>query len=225
MSSRSARAQRRTLKSEAAYKRVRERIVRCDLRPGATFTETEIIAETGIGRTPVREALAQLAHDGLVEILPRSGYRVTELNEKAVRDLFAVWRAIAPVIVMLADTATEGRRSRITAHIARLRKAQQDGWSPSEIENRGDVFDILADATNNAELFRIYRRLAGQLDRIFTLFVSTPRGVEWARAVNDGASIFLQRDHEAAAQRIVEYIDDSLAGILESLQTKKRKAA
>ena len=62
---------RKTLRSQA-YDSLEELIVSQVLKPGAQVTEEELVQRTGIGRTPVREALQRLARDGLVSIRPRS---------------------------------------------------------------------------------------------------------------------------------------------------------
>lgn len=66
--------------SEIAYHRLEEAIVTLSLRPGAVLTEAQLIDLVGVGRTPVREALIRLAQQGLVEILPRKGVAVTDIN-------------------------------------------------------------------------------------------------------------------------------------------------
>lgn len=66
--------------SEIAYRRLEEAIVTLSLRPGAVLTEAQLIELVGVGRTPVREALIRLAQQGLVEILPRKGVAVTDIN-------------------------------------------------------------------------------------------------------------------------------------------------
>jgi len=66
--------------SETAYRRLEEAIVTLSLRPGAILTEAQMIDLVGVGRTPVREALIRLAQQRLVEILPRKGVVVTDIN-------------------------------------------------------------------------------------------------------------------------------------------------
>ncbi|CAH1676673.1 GntR family transcriptional regulator [Hyphomicrobiales bacterium] len=63
-----------------AYRRLEEAIVTLSLRPGAVLTEAQLIALVGLGRTPVREALIQLAQHGMVAILPRKGVLVADIS-------------------------------------------------------------------------------------------------------------------------------------------------
>lgn len=63
-----------------AYRRLEEAIVTLSLRPGAVLTEAQLIELVGLGRTPVREALIQLAQHGMVAILPRKGILVADIS-------------------------------------------------------------------------------------------------------------------------------------------------
>lgn len=65
-----------------AYEVLEELIVTLQLTPGQVLSEAGLAKQLGIGRTPVREALQQLAREGLVSILPRRGVIVSEINVK-----------------------------------------------------------------------------------------------------------------------------------------------
>jgi len=66
--------------SEAAYLRIRERIVSLDMRPGSVVNESRLREELKIGRTPIREALQRLSRENLVRSVPHRGTFVTDVN-------------------------------------------------------------------------------------------------------------------------------------------------
>jgi DNA-binding GntR family transcriptional regulator len=66
--------------SEAAYLRIRERIVSLDMPPGSVVNEGRLREELKIGRTPIREALQRLARENLVRSIPHRGTFVTDVN-------------------------------------------------------------------------------------------------------------------------------------------------
>ncbi|WP_406288880.1 GntR family transcriptional regulator [Embleya sp. NBC_00896] len=72
----------------SAYREIRRRVLHLELVPGARFTEKAVAEELGVSKTPVHEALALLAEDGLVEVIPRSGYRVSRVTLRSTRELF-----------------------------------------------------------------------------------------------------------------------------------------
>ena len=94
--------------SEAAYLRIRERIVSLDMSPGSVVNEGRLREELGIGRTPIREALQRLARENLVRSVPHRGTFVTEVN---VTDL----ARITEVRVVLEGHAARLAAERLSA--------------------------------------------------------------------------------------------------------------
>ena len=68
--------------AEQAYDILEEMIVTLVLPPGATLSENELIEKTGLGRTPMREALQRLSDVGLIDIVPRQGTKVTIISSR-----------------------------------------------------------------------------------------------------------------------------------------------
>ncbi|MFM1992048.1 MAG: hypothetical protein RJA99_5005 [Pseudomonadota bacterium] len=77
---RSRRAPRPPSLSEQARAQLEELIVTLQLEPGSLWSEGELAALTGLGRTPVREALKRLEAEHLVCILQRHGVQITEID-------------------------------------------------------------------------------------------------------------------------------------------------
>ncbi len=71
-----------------AIGQIRQAIVMGQLAPNSMHSEQSIAATLSISRTPVREALLQLASEGLVEFVPQRGVRVTELNADFLGNVF-----------------------------------------------------------------------------------------------------------------------------------------
>jgi DNA-binding GntR family transcriptional regulator len=69
---------------------LRDLIIHDELPPGTRLTENVLCERLHVSRTPLREALKVLAHEGLVEILPNRGARVVKLTLEDVRHLFEV---------------------------------------------------------------------------------------------------------------------------------------
>lgn len=80
--------------SETAYQLLLDMIVDLRLPPGAFINEQSLAAQLDLGRMPVRQALAQLARDHFVTILPRRGTAVTALALDDVLDLFEAREAV-----------------------------------------------------------------------------------------------------------------------------------
>ena len=84
---------RRSL-TDQAYRRLEEMIATLKLKPGAVLSETQLVDALKIGRTPIREALQRLTAEGMVEILPRKGILVSEINPQKQLLLLEVRREV-----------------------------------------------------------------------------------------------------------------------------------
>ncbi|WP_322997767.1 GntR family transcriptional regulator [Castellaniella sp.] len=66
--------------TEAAYDAIEQLIATLRLEPNQPIVESDLIQMTGLGRTPIREALMRLVASGLIEQQPRRGLRVSEIR-------------------------------------------------------------------------------------------------------------------------------------------------
>jgi DNA-binding GntR family transcriptional regulator len=89
-------------KSDEAYGRIEEMITFQDLPPGRLVSEAGLAERTGLGRTPVREALQRLAREGMVEIHPSRGILVAPLSVESQLDLLEIRRSLEELAVRLA---------------------------------------------------------------------------------------------------------------------------
>jgi len=78
------------LVAEQAYLELHDRIVTLRLPPGAALREDELMAELGIGRTPLREAVKRLALENLVAVQPRRGTFVTAVEAADIANITEV---------------------------------------------------------------------------------------------------------------------------------------
>jgi DNA-binding GntR family transcriptional regulator len=76
--------------NQQAYTLLRESIASLQLKPGVSVSENGLAEQLGMSRSPIRQALKQLEHDGLVVTLPQRGTMITKLHEKDSRDAVAM---------------------------------------------------------------------------------------------------------------------------------------
>lgn len=65
--------------ADIAYDTIENLIVTLQLKPGAPIVEADLMALTGLGRTPLREALMRMSSNGLIVQLPRRGLIVSDI--------------------------------------------------------------------------------------------------------------------------------------------------
>jgi DNA-binding GntR family transcriptional regulator len=114
--------------SEQARARLEEMIVSLELEPGSIWSEAELSAKLGIGRTPVREALQRLEGDHLVKILRRHGAQITEINVVEQLLLLELRRELDRSIARhAARRSTPHERAQLLKMAERLESRQADG--------------------------------------------------------------------------------------------------
>ena len=98
--------------SEVAYEYIRKRIQSGEYPPGHSLVTEVLSNEMGVSRTPVREALHRLATDGLVDIRPRHGATVKQMDLAKYREFCGLRLALegyAAMMAALLHTPTELR--------------------------------------------------------------------------------------------------------------------
>jgi len=80
--------------ADETYQKLEELIVLTELKPGVMYSEKELAALVGFGRTPVREALQRLEIEGLVAIRQRKGIQITEIDPDQQLELLKIRRPL-----------------------------------------------------------------------------------------------------------------------------------
>ena len=145
----------KTLRTHA-YEVLEELIVTHALKPGANVTEEDLAHRTGIGRTPIREALQRLAREGLVAIRPRSAIIILEMTHARQLQLLEARSALQEQTVRLA-----ARRAGVDQRATMLQLAQavEDaaviGDGELYLRIARDIHSILCAAAGNEFLQRL----------------------------------------------------------------------
>ncbi|SEO87143.1 DNA-binding transcriptional regulator, GntR family [Actinacidiphila rubida] len=92
---------RQTLR-ERVRDALRAAIISGELEPGVVYSAPALGARFGVSSTPVREAMLDLAKEGLVAAQPNKGFRITQVSEQDLDDIAAVRLLIEPPTVRAA---------------------------------------------------------------------------------------------------------------------------
>lgn len=87
--------------TDTVYAQLKQHILDNHYPPGAQVLESEIAAELNASRTPVREAFVRLQQEGLLEIVPRHGVRISALSPDDMREIYEVLMSLEPTAVEL----------------------------------------------------------------------------------------------------------------------------
>jgi DNA-binding GntR family transcriptional regulator len=214
-----ARAASRTRKADdmtltdRAYEMIETRIVALDLEPGQVLSESQLVEELGIGRTPVREALQRLAAEGLVVVMPRRGVMVSEINIAKQLQLLELRREVERLCACkAAQRATEAEREHFTELAAKLAASADardyDAFMQLDLEfNRAVLV-----ACRNEFIERSMRRMQGLSRRFW--FQNYRVALDLERCANlhaDVARKIAEGDPAAAGEasdKLIDYISE-----------------
>ncbi len=116
--------------AEVAYLRLRGLVQDGTYDPGDVLSENALAAELGMSRTPVREAVSRLAHEGLLVRLPKRGVLIKTLSVEDIRDLYAVRDALESMCARTAAVSmTEEEVSRLRSQLDEARRLVDGGIS------------------------------------------------------------------------------------------------
>jgi DNA-binding GntR family transcriptional regulator len=106
--------------SDQLREKIEELIATGELQPGSSLDEATLVEQHGVSRTPVREAMIQLAAEGLIEIRPRRGAVVTSIGPARLMEMFEVMAELEAMCGRLAARrmSDEQRRALLAAHEA-----------------------------------------------------------------------------------------------------------
>ena len=157
---------RRTDLHANLLERLRDLIVEGELVAGLRVPERVLCERFRVSRTPLREALKVLAAEGLIELLPNRGARVTRLTAD---DIAATLKVIGTLEALAGETAceriTEGEIAEIRAlHLEMLaHHARRD--RPAYFKANQAIHQAIVAASGNTVLAQTYAGLSGRIRR------------------------------------------------------------
>ncbi|GAB1823205.1 GntR family transcriptional regulator [Herbidospora sp. RD11066] len=138
--------ERQSLREQVAQA-LRDALVAGEMRPGVVYSAPVLAAQFGVSATPVREAMLDLAKEGLVEAVRNKGFRVTEMSDSDLDDITEIRRLIeVPTVAKLAESGLD-------ADFERLRPLAREIVTSAE---RGDLLTYVnADLRFHVELLSL----------------------------------------------------------------------
>jgi GntR family transcriptional regulator, rspAB operon transcriptional repressor len=202
---------------EKVYQAIREDILNGRIEPGERLIETQLARQIKTSRTPVREALHTLEREGLLESIPRVGYRVKQLDWDEVEELCEIRCANETLAVLWAiDRITPEGIRELEKNLELSEKVIKDGKPAEFVKLDGEFHGILARASGSerlTELCEMLRRLMlrYRIESIF--FPETVRGaveghirlVDCIKRKDKKCAIEAMREHMDYAKRSVQH--------------------
>lgn len=204
--------------TDKLYHQILDDILSWVIKPGELLIEARLAKEYKVSKTPVREALGLLSQEGFVEVIPRVGYRVTEVTPRDVYEVFTLRMLLETEgVALAAENASDEELRELFEDGEQLgAKIDSAGITPEEYLQLHDSFHVrLALLSGN-------RRLASYVARLLRDWVRvrlrdpelTPDSVRTNRSDSKAiCEALLRRDGKTAKRLLREHIDKSMEEI------------
>jgi DNA-binding GntR family transcriptional regulator len=195
---------------QRAYARIEEEIATLALAPGQAVSENMLAERFGLGRTPVREALQQLAREGLVVILPSRGILVSEIDvRKQLRLIEARRHVEGGLVALAARRADAAQRERFKGLAREMEQAARANDGPAFLVLDGEFNQLLLAAARNEYLTSCMRLMQGLSRRFWFAHYRTVADLpETARLHAAIARTVAEGDEKAAHESLRRLLDN-----------------
>jgi DNA-binding GntR family transcriptional regulator len=191
------------LRREQVITALRNAILDFRLKPGQRLIEREIIESLGVSRTTVREALSELAAEGLLTIIPQKGALVSTPTAEEALDLYDIRASLeAMTVERFVARATQSQVIMFEAAVERFSELAEAQASIKELlQTKDDMFGILLEGAGSQALRQIVEGIQVRV-RILraTSMSSHDRVLESVKELRDVAGAIRSRDAGQAAR-------------------------
>lgn len=199
-----------------AYGALKDGILMCTYPPGSTLNEGRLAEALNVSKTPIREALATLVHEGFVEVLPRQGYRVTDLTLSDVQEIFNLRLLLEPAAAAMAAEHASPEQLQALRNLVENDLDLPD--DRSIIAANRAFYAKLAEASGNARLAATLIHLNEEMQRLYLSGLDLRSSIDQQHeARRDLMTALLKGNHHLAHDIAVRQIEASRERVMESL--------
>jgi DNA-binding GntR family transcriptional regulator len=163
------------LLSKKVYRILKERIIKGDLAQGSKLFEAKIAKQLGVSRTPVREAIRELAAEGFVKISPNQGVEISNISIEDIQEVLQIRAVLEGLAAKFA--ATKITKEKIK-ELENFNKNMEKFISKDDISNfikESEKFHgLILNIYGNNRLVQIRKNLDDQIHRYRSISLNIP---------------------------------------------------
>lgn len=209
---------------EIAYKKIKENILECVYEPNSILNEERLQTELGISRTPIREALSCIEHEGLIKIIPKKGILVSNFTISDLYHIYEIRMLHEPYLIRTyagnieKEILVEMRELHVT-----LLEQVQHGYTPEmqkELYKLDDSFHaIFYSVCPNPYMKSIYElvKSLSQRQRIMIGKIFDTRVISTIEEHIEIIDLILNKDLEEAASSMIKHMSKSLKASIKTI--------
>jgi DNA-binding GntR family transcriptional regulator len=201
-------ARKRNNTQDDIYERIYVAILEHRLHPGTKLAEERLAEIFSVSRARIREVLARLAHEQVVDLIPQRGAFVAKPTIEQALDVFEARRLIEPAVLRrLVETLTPEKLARLREHQEREMDARRRHDSRAIVRLSGEFHSLAAELAGNAALARTMRELSVLTCLMIFLYDAPTATCCRADEHSQIIDAIAERDATRAARQMLEHLD------------------
>ncbi|MEI6126126.1 MAG: GntR family transcriptional regulator [Pseudomonadota bacterium] len=201
---------------------IEEAVLNGSYKQGESLIESKLASELGVSRTPIREALTQLEHEGLVQLIPNKGALVTGISPKDIQDIYTIRKLVEG---LAARWAAEHITEEETKELQEAVDLEEFYTSKADIEHLIQLdsrfHQGIYKASKSRPLMYMLQTFHHYIQRARTQSIGSPgraqKALEEHKAILQAISA---RDGEKAERLTAAHIQKAQASLLKALSLK-----
>ena len=196
---------------QIAYDTLKQKIISCEILPGALLTEDMLCDMLNASRTPVRDAVSRLEQERLVSIKPKKGIRVNRVSMNSIQELFEIRILFEPHVV-----STYGNRIHDETYARFIQQFMRTDCTREELFSLDNEFhQLFTGASNNRYIQSVFDIIRDQVVRYRILSTSDTRLENTQEEHLAIARRCILGDWQGAAEAMRNHIEKSKLSIID----------
>lgn len=159
--------------SEEIYAGIKRALIEGDLEPGQRISEPELALRFRTSRSPIREALARLEHEGFVERTPNGRVRVVALDVEDLEQLYVLRANIEGLAALLATPRLRTiDLERMTEHVDEMERCVKKRDAAGAIAAGQQFHDVIMRECGNRPVVEVLEGLRARISRFRSVVAS-----------------------------------------------------
>lgn len=159
--------------SEEIYAAIKRALIKGGLAPGQRISEPELALRFRASRSPIREALARLEHEGFVERTPNGRVRVVALDVEDLEQLYVLRASIEGLAALLATPRLRTiDLERMTEHVDEMERCVKKRDAAGAIAAGQEFHDVIMRECGNHPVVEVLEGLRARISRFRSVVAS-----------------------------------------------------
>ena len=211
------------LLSKKVYRVLKSKITKGSFEPGSKVLEGRIAEQMGISRTPVREAIRELAAEGFVTLSPNQGVVVRSVSAESIREVLQIHSVLEGLAARLScEVINEEDLKELENYVNKMEKFanKRDSSAYSEVDLK--FHELIVNTCRNKRLIQMRKNISDQAQRCRISSLRIPRRLK--ESLEEHQKIleaFKTKDSKKTERVNQKHIENALKNILNNVVEKK----